>query len=141
MFGQITHKGPSKKVSGRIGAGYSQNGPKRCRIFKKLCCLYFPLRIHCKLDFSQIVTLKWLKNCSNVDKTREIMFFQQRGPNFSQRQKFWTLLAGVRCASKIKWKNVNKKRMATARRLIFWSLAGVSTTIAAVAAATAFRVL
>ena len=47
------------------------------------------------------------------------MLFKQRGPTYSQRQKFWTLLAGVRCASKIKLKNVNKKRMATARRLIF----------------------
>jgi hypothetical protein len=44
--------------------------------------LLFPHELIKKLDFSQIFTLKWLKNRSNFDKMREKITFLQRGRFF-----------------------------------------------------------
>ncbi len=84
MFCRITQKGPSKKVFGQTNQGLnwgriSTERPKKGRILKLLCCLYFSLMNELETRLFTGFTLKWSKNWSNFEKNERKMSFLQRG--------------------------------------------------------------
>jgi hypothetical protein len=79
MFGRITQKWPSRKVSdgtnqrpnSRGGIFFHEVFPERDEKAPQTALLpLLSLINELKLDFLQILTLKWLKNRSNLDKAR-----------------------------------------------------------------------
>ncbi len=82
------------KFRGQIGAGFFQKGPKRGWIFKQfLVPFLFLYEFIEKVDFSQILSLKWFKTIGpSFIKTREKFLFFERA-KFFQRQNFLASLA------------------------------------------------
>jgi hypothetical protein len=93
---RIIQKGLSKKVSGRTNQwpnrdGFYQKRPKKCKIMKQLCCLYYSIMNESKVGFfSQIFILEWFKNWYNFNKTRDVRSFLQRDQIFFLNTRiFW----------------------------------------------------